>query len=122
MVSPSYWWRRPFVAFDGRFNPILGDRFPFFLFFLAIALAAVYGGYGPALLDLALCRGHVLLNIFSSCLGAIPSLFGSKSQIAFAFIAVGLTITVLGGSWRDLATVRHRQQLRVASGVRRPAG
>ena len=37
------------VALRLVFYPVLGDRYPFFLFFVAIVLAAGYGGYGPSL-------------------------------------------------------------------------
>jgi PAS domain S-box-containing protein len=78
--------------------PLLGDRYPFFLFFIVIALAAGYGGYGPSLLALALSW----LAADSLFLGprASLSLFESKSQLALVFFSVGLAITVLGGSLR----------------------
>ena len=78
--------------------PLLGDHYPFILFFIAIILAASYGGYGPSILALALSWlsvGHLFLAPRSHL-----SIFESKSQIAFAFTAVGLAITVLGGSWQ----------------------
>jgi len=80
------------------FHPILGDRYPFFLFFVAIVLAAGYGGYGPSLLALTLSW----LSVDYLFLGrrASPNVFESKSQIAFAFFSVGLAITVLGGALR----------------------
>ena len=79
--------------------PILGDRYPFFLFFIAVVLAAGYGGYGPSLLALVLSWLSVDYLFLSS--GANPSLFESKSQIAFGFFLVGLAVTVLGGFWRS---------------------
>src|SRR5271157_4645993 len=78
--------------------PILGDRYPFFLFFVAIVLAAWYGGYGPSLLVLAL--SWLLLDYLFLIPRASPNIFESKSQIAFAFFSVGLAITVLGGALR----------------------
>ena len=79
--------------------PILGNRYPFFLFFIAVVLAAGYGGYGPSLLALVLSWLSVDYLFLSS--GANPSPFESKSQIAFGFFVVGLAVTVLGGIWRS---------------------
>ena len=79
--------------------PILGNRYPFFLFFIAVVLAAGYGGYGPSLLALVLSWLSVFYLFLSS--GANPSPFESKSQIAFGFFFVGLAVTVLGGFWRS---------------------
>jgi PAS domain S-box-containing protein len=79
-------------------DPIIGGRYPFFLFFLAIVLAAVYGGCGPSLLALALSwlsADYLILGARAS-----SSVFQSKTQIAFAFFSVGLAISVLGGSLR----------------------
>src|SRR5271169_6773466 len=73
--------------------PILGNRYPFLLFFIAIVLAASYGGYGPSLLALVLSWLSVDYLFLSS--GANGP-FESKSQIAFSFFLVGLTVTVLG--------------------------
>ncbi len=42
------------VALRLVFYPILGDRYPFILFFVAIVLVAGYGGFGPSLLALTL--------------------------------------------------------------------
>jgi two-component system CheB/CheR fusion protein len=79
-------------------HPLLGDRYPFFLFFLVIALAAGYGGYGPSLLAVALSW----LSVDALFLGhpARLGLFESKSQLAFAFFSVGLAVTLLGGALR----------------------
>ena len=79
--------------------PILGNRYPFFLFFIAIVLAAGYGGHGPSLLALVLSWLSVDYLLLGS--GANPSPFESKSQIAFGFFVVGLAVTVLGGFWRS---------------------
>ena len=80
-------------------HPILGNRYPFFLFFIAVVLAAGYGGYGPSLLALVL--SWLSVNYLFPKYDANPSLFESKSQIAFGFFLVGLAVTVLGGFWRS---------------------
>jgi len=79
-------------------HPILGDRYPFFLFFIAIVLSAAYGGYGPSLLALAL--SWLSVDFLFLIPHANPDIFESKFQIAFAFFSIGLGITVLGGSLR----------------------
>ena len=79
--------------------PILGNRYPFVLFFIAVVVAASYGGYGPSLLALGLSWLSVDYLFLSS--GANLSPFESKSQIAFGFFLVGLAVTVLGGFWRS---------------------
>ena len=79
--------------------PILGNRYPFFLFFIAIVLAAGYGGYGPSLLALVLSWLSGDYLFLAS--GSSPSRFESKSQIVFGFFVVGLAVTVLGGFWRS---------------------
>ncbi len=80
------------------FHPILGDHYPFSLFFIVIVLAAGYGGYGPSLLAVALSW----LSVDSLFLGprASPDIFESKSQLAIAFFCIGLAITILGGALR----------------------
>jgi len=78
--------------------PILGDRYPFFLFFLAIVLATGYGGYGPSLLALTLSWLSVDYRFLVPRAG--PNVFESNYQIAFGFFSVGLAIAVLGGSLR----------------------
>ena len=86
------------VALRLVFYPILGDRYPFFLFFVAIVLAAGYGGYGPALLTLTLSSLSVVYLFLVP--RANPNIFESKAQVAIAFFSVGLVITFLGGSMR----------------------
>jgi PAS domain S-box-containing protein len=79
-------------------SPLVGERFPFFLFFLAIVVTSAYGGYGPAVLALALSwltADYLFLASRSSL-----RLFDSKTQLAFAFTTIGLAVAVLGGSWR----------------------
>jgi len=86
------------VALRLVFYPILGDHYPFFLYFVAIVLAAGYGGYGPSLLALTLsCLSVDYLFLVPR---ANPNIFESKTQVAIAFFSVGLVITVLGGSMR----------------------
>ena len=69
------------------FYPILGDRYPFFLFFVAIVLAAGYGGYGPSLLALTL--SWLSVDYLFLVPRASPNIFESKSQLAFAFFPSG---------------------------------
>ena len=81
------------------FYPILGDRYPFFLFFLVVVvLSAGYGGYGPSLLALTL--SWLSFDYLFLAPGTNSMIFESKSQLAFGFFFVGLAVTVLGGSLR----------------------
>ena len=43
-------------------DPWLGDRFPFFAFFVAVVIAAWYGGFGPAIL--AVCLSLLAIDRF----------------------------------------------------------
>jgi PAS domain S-box-containing protein len=79
-------------------NPILGDRFPFFFFLLAIVIAACYGGYGPSLLAMAL--SWLAVDYLFLVPRASPKVFESKSELAVAFLTIGFVITLLGGSRR----------------------
>jgi PAS domain S-box-containing protein len=66
--------------------------------FIAVVLIAGYGGYGPSLLALGLLwlSAEVLVPVS----GASRDLFESRSQIALAFVFVGVPITLLGGALR----------------------
>ena len=77
---------------------VFGDRHPMFLFLIATAVAAGYGGYGPSLLALALSWLSVDYILLLS--PASPPSFESNPHDAFAFFAVGVAITVLGGLLR----------------------
>jgi PAS domain S-box-containing protein len=80
------------------FHPALADRYPFLFFFVAMATAAAYGGYGPSLLALILSWLSIDYLILSA--GVPFNFFQTKYQIALAFSVTGLLITVLGGALR----------------------
>ena len=80
------------------FYPTLGDRFSFILFFVAMVVAAGYGGFGPSLLALVLSSLSVVYLFLAPRSNA--SIFESKTQVAIAFFLVGLLITLLGGLLR----------------------
>ena len=84
-------------------HPVVGDHFPFFLFFVAIILAAGYGGYGPSILAVVL--SWLLVDALFLSSSTNPHLFHSRVEIAVAFFSVGLTVTLLGGGLR---TARRR--------------
>ena len=86
------------VALRLAFYPILKDRFSFVLFFVAIVLAAGYGGYGPSLVALTLSSIAIALLFLAPRAG--PIVFDSKIQVVVAFFFVGLVITLLGGTLR----------------------
>ena len=80
------------------FYPILGNRYPFVLFFFTIVLAAGYGGYGPALVALTLSLLSTAYLFMGSHAG--PYLFESRTQGALAFFIAGLVVALLGGTLR----------------------
>jgi PAS domain S-box-containing protein len=86
------------VALRLLFDPVLGDRQLFFLYFVAIVLVAGYGGYGPSLV--ALCLLWLSAELLVPVSGASPDLFASRSQIAVAFLCFGLPVALLGGALR----------------------
>ena len=80
-------------------DPLLGDRFPFLAFIVAIGVTAWYGGLGPSLLAVALswlAADHFLLQPR----GPGP-IFSDRSQVIFPFFAAGLIVTLLSGAVRD---------------------
>jgi PAS domain S-box-containing protein len=79
--------------------PVLGDRYPFFLFFIVIVLTAGYGGYGPSLLAVILSWLSVNYLFLHSPVN--PSPFETRIQFAFAFFVAGLAVALLGGFWRS---------------------
>jgi PAS domain S-box-containing protein len=95
-------------------HPLLGDRYPFLFLFLAIILAAAYGGYGPSLLALSL--SWIAIDLLSLAPPLNPEALRSNPQFAFCFFTVGLAVTVLGGSLRAarLRTAADQAELRRA--------
>ncbi len=79
-------------------DPLLGNRFPLFAFFVAIVFTAWYGGFGPSFLALVLSwwsADYFLLHRHGSL-----SSFEIKSHIAFPFFTLGLTVILLFESVR----------------------
>ena len=66
------------------FYPVLGDRYPFFLFFVAIVLAAGYGGYGPSLLALTL--SWLSVDYLFLVPHASPHVFDVQVPAGFCFL------------------------------------
>ena len=80
-------------------HPLIGGRYPFLLFVLAIVLAAGYCGYGPSLLAVVL--SWLVVDSLFLASSANPHLFQSRSEIGFAFFSIGLVVTLLGGTLRE---------------------
>ena len=78
--------------------PLLGDRFPFLTFFVAIVFTAWYGGFGPSLMALVLSWWSVDYFLLQRR-GSLP-IFEPNSQIAYPFFALGLTVILLVESVR----------------------
>jgi PAS domain S-box-containing protein len=86
-------------------DPLLGDSFPFLAFFVAIFLAAWYGGFGST--ALAVCLSWLALDRFLLAPHGRVPIFGARWQLAFAFFLVGLVVSLLAGALR---TARRRAQ------------
>jgi PAS domain S-box-containing protein len=80
-------------------DPLLGDRFPFLAFIVAIGVTTWYGGLGPSLLAVALswlAADHFLLHPR----GSGPVLW-DRSQVIVPFFVAGLIVTLLTEAVRD---------------------
>ena len=77
------------------FYPVLGSRYPFLFFFIAIVVTAGYGGYGPSLL--ATILSWLAIDYLFLVPRSSSTIFESRSQLAFGFFSAGLAVTVLGG-------------------------
>ena len=80
------------------FAPLVGDRYPFFVFIAAIVFTAWYAGFGPSILALVLSwfsLDYVVLRQRDPFL-----VFESKFEVGFGFFLVGLTVTLLAESIR----------------------
>ena len=87
------------VVIRWSLNSILGDRFPFILPFCVVALAAWFGGRGPALLAVLLGAASTWFFVIKPNIpGAGPLPLGVWELIAFAF--VGSVVALLCGSLR----------------------
>jgi PAS domain S-box-containing protein len=80
-------------------DPLLGDAFPFATLFLAVLVAAWYGGFGPAVTATLLgAVGSVWLLLPPR---PLPAAHGFEQQAGLAlYVVVGLGIAALGGAMR----------------------
>jgi PAS domain S-box-containing protein len=90
-------------------DPVLGDRFPFATFILAIAVTAWYGGLWPALLSLALALAAcVYFYIPPRGSFAVPDL---DFQVGLGlYLFVGVTLAVLSESLHKARRLAESQQ------------
>jgi signal transduction histidine kinase len=99
------------AALAANFMPIIGQRFPFFFFFAAVALTARLCGFGPAVMATVL--SGLLANFFF-----LPPYFSfsfgpnALAQV-FLFVVVSLVITsvTLQKSAAEMAAFRSQSQL-----------
>jgi PAS domain S-box-containing protein len=78
--------------------PVLGDRFPFLAFLVAIILAAWYGGFGPAIVAIGL--SWLALDQFLLQPRGPLQLYAARWERFLAFFAIGLAVALLGESRR----------------------
>src|SRR5262249_31400417 len=101
------------TALQLALDRLLGNRFPFVAFFVAIGLTTWHGGLRPSLLAVVLswlAADHFLLQP----LGPGPIVW-DKSLTIFPFITVGLTIALLIEAVRD---ARSRARVSAANARR----
>jgi two-component system CheB/CheR fusion protein len=87
-------------------DPLLGDRMPFVPFFVAVVLAAWYGGPGPSILAVGL-SWLAIVRFRLEPHGPVP-IFGTRWRWVFLFLsAFGLVVAQLGEALR---AARRRAQ------------
>src|SRR5262245_46376294 len=105
-------------------DPLLGDKFPFATLFLAVLVAAWWGGYGPALLATALGAVASARFLVPPRDGFAVEGFDDQAGLAL-YLAVGVGLALLGGRMRSARrraeaaaqeTSLRREQLRVTLG------
>ncbi len=81
-------------------NPILGQQGPYLILTLAIVLAALYGGFGPALFATALGTLIGTYLFIGHAAGYRDLLAPANIGRTGLFVAIGLSISVIGGRLR----------------------
>ncbi|AGA28643.1 PAS domain S-box protein [Singulisphaera acidiphila] len=80
-------------------GPLVGDRYPFTIYFALVAFAAWYGGFGPSIL--ALCLGGFAGTVLFLPSGGLD-IGGVEVRVGtLVFALVGLTIALMGGAMRS---------------------
>jgi signal transduction histidine kinase len=78
-------------------NPLLGQQGPYLILALSIVLAALYGGFGPAMLA-TLLGTMVGTYLFVGTRPGWESVFEAQNITrTLLFIAIGLSISIIGG-------------------------
>lgn len=95
------------TAFRMWLNPVLGDTAPFITFFLAVAVAAWIGGFGPAALATALCVVVAWQWILAGHGDLPPDQLGNFVAIS-VFAATALTIGGITAAMRATSAVAAR--------------
>lgn len=90
-------------------NPVLGQQGPYLILTLSIVFAALYGGFGPAMLATALSTLVGTYLFVGSKPGWESVLEPANIARTLLFLAIGLSISVVGG--------RLRQSRQALSGV-----
>jgi PAS domain S-box-containing protein len=92
-------------------DPILGDQYPIALHFLAVTIAAWYGGMGPALLAVGLTAVSAILWLQPHGSMGIAVV---APRVGFGiFVLTGLALALLGGSMRAAQTRAEEERARI---------
>ncbi|MCZ2495707.1 DUF4118 domain-containing protein [Xylophilus sp. Kf1] len=81
-------------------NPVLGQQGPYLILTLPIVAAAVYGGFGPALLATALGTSAGTYLFISRGAGWNDVVQPENVARIVLFLVIGLAIGLMGGQWR----------------------
>jgi signal transduction histidine kinase len=85
-------------------NPLLGQQGPYLILSLAVVVAALYGGFGPALFATVLSTSIGTYFFIGSGTGLHDFLQPQNLSRTVLFLVIGLSIGVIGGRLR---TSRH---------------
>lgn len=85
-------------------NPLLGQQGPYLILSLAVVVAALYGGFGPALFATVLSTSIGTYFFIGSGTGLQDFLQPQNISRTVLFLVIGLSIGVIGGRLR---TSRH---------------
>ena len=88
-------------------NPVAGNRFPFFLQFIAVMVSAYYCGFGPSIAGLALATAPVMYRLLYG--GDVPA--RSWTALIAAWLFCAFLAWLLARQWRMRTQVESSSRL-----------